>query len=308
MRASSSSTVLGELPRPARLCHISRLFHSTKARKQTRICACTRSSRWCQIGRRLRWSFWMRKAASAYLAFHNGRVDTLLRTSQARSQALERFFDPLTELVVHGPLLAAPIGGTAQDHGLLGLGVAREFDLDAFVDRAPSVRAGEFKGELLQFRLRRSDDIAPAGLAQPRQIAGAGHAAIGDPDPPQHAMPGLHGGYDRLQGSRVVGVAGENLVAQGKAVEGHYQRDTHLLAVGTMIARIAALRLRIGRGVALKIRARHVIEQHLVLDRKQLSAALRQMRFQLGLIGEQMIEPAVEPILVDLLVAEWAQV
>jgi hypothetical protein len=43
-------------------------------------------------------------------------------------------FDPLAELVVHGPLLAAPIGGTAQDHGLLGLGVAREFDLDAFMD------------------------------------------------------------------------------------------------------------------------------------------------------------------------------
>ena len=30
-------TVRGELPRPARCCHISRLFHSTKARKQTRI-------------------------------------------------------------------------------------------------------------------------------------------------------------------------------------------------------------------------------------------------------------------------------
>src|SRR6516225_2453921 len=51
IRASSSSTVLGELPRPARCCHISRLFHSTKARKQTRMWASTRSARWCQIGR-----------------------------------------------------------------------------------------------------------------------------------------------------------------------------------------------------------------------------------------------------------------
>jgi hypothetical protein len=33
MWASSSSTVRGELPRPARLCHISKVFHSTKARK-----------------------------------------------------------------------------------------------------------------------------------------------------------------------------------------------------------------------------------------------------------------------------------
>src|SRR6476660_6151786 len=50
--ASSSRIVRGALPRPERLCHISRLFHSTKARKQTRIWAWTRSSRWCQIGRR----------------------------------------------------------------------------------------------------------------------------------------------------------------------------------------------------------------------------------------------------------------
>jgi hypothetical protein len=43
-----------------------------------------------------------------------------------------------------------------------------------------------------------------------------------------------------LQSSRVVGVASEHLVAQGKAIEGHHHRDAHLLAVGAMIARIAA--------------------------------------------------------------------
>ena len=72
-----------------------------------------------------------------------------------------------------------------------------------------------------------------------------------------------------------MGVASEHLVAQWKAVEGHDQCDAYLLAVGAMIAGIAASRLRIGLGLALKIRARHVVEQHLVLDRKQLSAALR---------------------------------
>ena len=45
-----------------------------------------------------------------------------------------------------------------------------ELDLDAFVDRAPAVRRGELGGELLQLRLRRADDVAPAGLAQPRQV------------------------------------------------------------------------------------------------------------------------------------------
>ena len=56
------------------------------------------------------------------------------------AKAFERLLDPPAELVVHRLLFAAPIGGAAQDHGLAGLGMARELDLDAFVDRAPAVR------------------------------------------------------------------------------------------------------------------------------------------------------------------------
>ena len=130
------------------------------------------------------------------------RINTRLRRVQPRCQAPERFFNTLAELVMHGALFAAPVSRAAQDHRLVGLGVARQLDLDAFVDHAPAVGVSEFKGELLQFRLRRADDVAPAGLAQPRQIVGAGHAAVGDPDPPPHAVPGLHGGYNRLQGPR----------------------------------------------------------------------------------------------------------
>jgi hypothetical protein len=47
-----------------------------------------------------------------------------------------------------------------------------------------------------------------------------------------------------------MGIAGEHLVAQWKAVEGHDQRDAHLLVVGTMIARIPAPGLRIGLRLA----------------------------------------------------------
>jgi len=105
-----------------------------------------------------------------------------------------------------------------------------------------------------------------------------------------------------------VGIAGEHFVAQGKAVEGHHQRDAHLLAIGAMIAGIAALRLRICLGLTFKVGARNVIEQHLVLDCKQLAAALRQMRFELRLVCEQMIEATIKPILVDLLVSELQQI
>jgi hypothetical protein len=87
-------------------------------------------------------------------------------------------------------------------------------------------------------------------------------------------MPGLHGGHDRLQGSRVVGVAGEHFIAQGKAIKGHNKRDAHLLAIGPMISGIAALSQRIGFCLAFEVRARDVVEQHLILNGKQLSAAV----------------------------------
>ena len=48
--------------------------------------------------------------------------------------------------------------------------------------------------------------------------------------------------------------------------------------------------------VLIEIRARHVVEQHFVLDRKQFAAALRQMRLKCGLLHEKMVEPAIEPI------------
>ena len=49
-------------------------------------------------------------------------------------------------------------------------------------------------------------------------------------------MARFHGGDDRLQGPRIVGVAGEHLVAEWEAVEGHDQRDADLLAIGPVIA------------------------------------------------------------------------
>jgi hypothetical protein len=107
---------------------------------------------------------------------------------------------------------------------------------------------------------------------------------------------------------RIVGIAGEHLVAQRKAIEGHHKRDAHLLAVWAMVAGIAALGLRVAFRLALKIGARDIVEQHLVLDCKQLSAALRQMRFEGGLVRKQMIKGAVQTVLVDLRVAELQQI
>ena len=72
-----------------------------------------------------------------------------------------------------------------------------------------------------------------------------------------------------------MGIAGEHLVAQREAIKRHHERDAHLLAVGAVIAGVAALRLRIGFGLAFKIRTGDVVEQNLILDSEQLTATLR---------------------------------
>ena len=105
-----------------------------------------------------------------------------------------------------------------------------------------------------------------------------------------------------------MGVAGEHLIAERKAVERHDKGDQDLFAVGAMIAGVAALRLRVRFRLALEIGAGDVIEQHVVLNRKQLSASRRQMRLKGRLVREQAIKPTIEPILVDLLIAELQQV
>jgi hypothetical protein len=105
-----------------------------------------------------------------------------------------------------------------------------------------------------------------------------------------------------------MGVAGEHLVAQGKAVEGHHQGDADLLAVGTVIAAVAASRQRIALRLAFEVGAGHVVQQHFVVDREQLAAAPRQMCLQLRLVLQQQIERAIQPILVDQIAIELQQI
>jgi hypothetical protein len=67
---------------------------------------------------------------------------------------------------------------TTQYRGLPGLVMACELELDTLMDRVPTVWRGKRRAELLQLRLRRVDDVAPAGVAQPCQITGIGQAPM----------------------------------------------------------------------------------------------------------------------------------
>ena len=102
-----------------------------------------------------------------------------------------------------------------------------------------------------------------------------------------------------LHGRGVMGVAGEHFVAQREAIEGDHQSDAHLLAVGTVIARVAALGLRIGGRLAFEVGRGDVVEQHFVVDREQLADAFGQMRLERRFMRQQLIERAIQPVLVD---------
>ncbi|MFN8625276.1 MAG: hypothetical protein U0587_04740 [Candidatus Binatia bacterium] len=55
----------------------------------------------------------------------------------------------------------------------------------------------------------------------------------------------------------------------------------------------------VARRQPLEVRARHVIQQQVVVDRKQLPQAVAQVVLDVGLVPDQMVEQAVQAILVD---------
>ena len=191
-----------------------------------------------------------------------------------RAPSCQRRFDALAELVVHGLLFAAPIDRAAQDRCLACVRPTRQLDLDALADLAPAARLGQLGGELAQLRLGRADDVAPPGLAQPRQVR-----ALDMPRSAIHTRPTTPWRASMLSTMvctvAVVGVAGEHLVAQREAIEGNHQADANLLAVGPVIASVAALRQRVGLRLAFEVGAGHIVQQHLVVDGEQLAAAPR---------------------------------
>src|SRR5205085_4464720 len=88
----------------------------------------------------------------------------------------------------------------------------------------------------------------------------ARHAPIGDPHPTDYPVARLHRGHNGLHRAHIAGVAREDLVAEREAIEAHHQGDTHLFAVGAVIARVAALGERVPQRLAFEERARHIVE------------------------------------------------
>jgi hypothetical protein len=109
----------------------------------------------------------------------------------------------------------------------------------------------------------------------------------------------LHHRDHGLDGGHVGGIAGEDFVADGQPLGRDDQADVDLLAIGPLVARVAALRLFVSLGFALKISARHIVKQELELDAEPAPVTLVEMRAEPVLLRAQHVETAIEPRVID---------
>ena len=116
---------------------------------------------------------------------------------------------------------------------------------------------------------------------------------MGDPEP------GLHRLDDLLDRRHIRAVAGEQLVAHRHPLPAHDQGDADLLAVGPMIAAVAPLGEGIADGLAFKVGAGHIVEEQVVVEGEQLPEAGDEVLLEGGLVGEELVQGAVEPVVID---------
>lgn len=126
-----------------------------------------------------------------------------------------------------------------------------------------------------------------------------GNAAVHQPGPARPAPAPFHFVEKLLQRRRLVRVAGIDFVPNRQPIGRQHQRDDHLRAVGTMVAAVAEapLAARIPRRIALEVRARQVVEQHLALRLEQLAPALPQVREQRLAMRREQVQATVELVL-----------
>jgi hypothetical protein len=106
-----------------------------------------------------------------------------------------------------------------------------------------------------------------------------------------------HGG----EGLAVLGVAGKHLVGDRKALAADHQADHDLLAVGSMIAGIAALGLVVAGARALEVGRGEIVEIDRRIEVEQAALARNQRRLDRGAVRMKLVEHEVERILFERL-------
>ncbi len=125
------------------------------------------------------------------------------------------------------------------------------------------------------------------------------HAPIHHPDPLGLAVFFLHLAHDGLDGAHIGAIAGKHLETQRQSLGRANQADADLFVATALIARVAALGLGIALRLALEVGARHIVEQKLEAHAKPLSVTRHQMAAQRVLVRAELVQRAVEPVVVD---------
>ena len=177
-------------------------------------------------------------------------------------------------LVADGAVLLLSSFADAQDEGFLLGALELDFDLGLFLSGiARRGHANDFVKALEVLELRE-----PAGafavaarhqIAQPPrtellEVLVERHAAVDDHHLP--AAKAAHARFERVEHRRqactVLGIAVEDFVRLGKAVAVDDETDDHLLAVGALVARVAALGAGVVQRLAFEVRGGQVVEEN----------------------------------------------
>ena len=163
---------------------------------------------------------------------------------------------------------------------------------------------GLFEQSLFQLGeppFRRSDQIEDRriGLTHLAQHLLGRDAAIHHPDAFRLAVLRLDLLQKAAQRRLVGGVSRQDLIGERKAFRRHDQRNHHLHAVAALVAAVAVAALVgfVVRRRRLEIGAGQVVQQHIEPRPKQILPALAQMREQRPFVGQQLVQAAVECIL-----------
>src|SRR6516165_10415686 len=211
------------------------------------------------------------------------------------------------EPLAHGLFFGRAGGAAAKDEGFDAVAGWTALDLESVADRFPATLT-QSGGKLLQAAPRRADNVTRATSAQRDQCRLADHAAVQNPDPPFTPVAILHPRHDLLDRGAVVTIAGEHLITQRVTIASDDQADQHLLAVASVVARVAASCLGVGGRFTLEVGAGDIVEQQVIVQTKQASQPALKMHLQSPLAGQQPVEGAVQAVVIDFVVADTQQV
>jgi len=119
--------------------------------------------------------------------------------------------------------------------------------------------------ELLQLAPRCAHQILSPMLAHCPQVLFAHHSTIEDPNPSCFPVLALHRAQNGFQGGDIRPVPIEQFIAERKTLWIHDQSQHQLLAVRTMIARVATPHYGVSFRCSFHVRTGQVIQQHVEL-------------------------------------------